>query len=167
MLKNLLSPDECAKCKLCCSFDSYDLWETPVITRDKANQILQDFKPDQEFVKRDEHFLLKMKKEPEVDLYYCSLLDSDNGCILGSEKPFDCKIWPFRIMNFNGTKVITLSPVCPVVNSRKMEDIKKTCEEISEEIFAEAEKHPEYVKPYLKGYPILAVEEKGFSKTLV
>ncbi len=167
MIKNLLSPQECAKCQLCCTFDSYDLWETPVITRDKANQILQDFKPDQEFVKRDESFLLKMKKEDGADLYYCSLLDRDKGCILGSEKPFDCKIWPFRIMALNGTRVITLSPVCPVVNTRPMEQIVKTCKEISAQIFAEADKHPQFVKPYLKGYPILAVEEKNFPETLV
>ena len=24
------------------------------------------------------------------------------GCILGDEKPFDCKIWPYRVMNFKG-----------------------------------------------------------------
>lgn len=167
MLKKLLSSDECAKCKICCSFDSYDLWETPVITRDKANQIMQDFKPDQDFVKKDDHFLLKMKKEPEVDLYYCSLLDHEKGCILGSEKPFDCRIWPFRIMALNDTKVITLSPICPVVSKRPIEEIMKVCAEISDEIFAEAKEHPEYVKPYLSGYPIIAVEKKNFPDTLV
>lgn len=167
MLRKLLSPDECAKCKLCCTFDSYDLWETPVISRDKANQILQEFNPEQKFIKRDEHFLLKMEKEPGADLYYCSLLDHEKGCTLGSEKPFDCKIWPFRIMALNGTKVITLSPVCPVVNTRSIEKISEVCKEIAPGIFEEAARHPEYVKPYLKGYPIIAVEEKNFPETLV
>lgn len=158
MLKNLLSKEECAECRICCSFDSYDLWETPIITRSKASQILQDYKPDQEFVKRDEHFLLKLKKEDDADLYYCSLLDHSKGCIMGSEKPFDCKIWPFRIMSLNGTNVITLSPVCPIVKIRPLTEIMKVCSEISGEIFEQAKKHPEFVKPYIDGYPIIKVE---------
>lgn len=160
MLKKLLSREECAKCRICCCFDSSDIWEAPVIDSEKSQQITKDFKADQEFVEKDGHYLLKMKKEPNRDLYYCSLLDHEKGCIMGNEKPFDCRIWPFRIMSLNGRIVITLSPVCPVVKTRSLEDIMNVCKDISEEAFDQARRHPEYVKPYISGYPITAVEEK-------
>ena len=32
MLEGLLSKAECAACRLCCKFDSYDLWDTPLVT---------------------------------------------------------------------------------------------------------------------------------------
>lgn len=158
MLKNLLSKEECAKCRICCCFDSSDIWEAPVITQSKAEQILREYKPGQEFVKREGHTLLKMEKEPDSDLYYCSLLDRSKGCIMGDEKPFDCKIWPFRVMSLNGVNVITLSPVCPVVKTRPLEDIMKVCWQISDEIFSQAKAHPEIVKPYIEGYPIIATQ---------
>lgn len=167
MLEKLLSKEECAKCKLCCSFDSYDLWETPVISTNMASRILQEFAPEQRFVKKDDHFLLRMEKEPDVDLYYCSLLDHDNGCIMGDDKPFDCRIWPFRIMSLNNTRVITLSPVCPVVKTRPLEDIQKVAKQLSNYIFSYADENPSVVKPYLTDYPILVVEEDRYSGKLV
>ena len=83
MLGKLLSREECAKCRLCCCFDSYDLWETPVINRETHDKIQDEFKPDQEFLELEDHYLLKMEKEPDRDLYYCSLLDHEKGCLMG------------------------------------------------------------------------------------
>ncbi len=159
MLSKILSKEECAKCRLCCSFDSYDLWETPVITTKLASQILQEYLPQQEFVRRDGHFLLKMDKEPDADLYYCSLLDHNTGCILGSEKPFDCRIWPYRVMSLGIIRVITLSPVCPVVQTKPLKEIQDLAKELAPAIFEYADENPAAVKPYIDGYPIMVVEK--------
>ena len=167
MLSKILSKEECEKCRICCTFDSYDLWETPVISIKLASKILQEFKPDQKFIKKDDHFLLKMEKEPDQDLYYCSLLDQEKGCILGNDKPFDCKIWPLRIMAHNGTKVITLSPVCPVIQKRPIGEIMEVAKELAPQIFAYANENPYSVKPYLLDYPILVVEESKYNDSLV
>ncbi|MBO5448513.1 MAG: hypothetical protein J5994_04220 [Ruminococcus sp.] len=167
MLSKILSRDECAKCKLCCTFDSYDLWETPIIPVKLASRIMQDFEPDQKFIRKDDHFLLKMDKEPDADLYYCSLLDQEKGCIMGDDKPFDCRIWPFRIMALNGVRVITLSPVCPVVQTKPLADIQAVAKELAPEIFAYADETPSAVKPYLDGYPIMVVEENKYKSSLV
>ncbi|MGN0594723.1 MAG: hypothetical protein ACI4I6_06155 [Hominimerdicola sp.] len=164
MLSKILSREECAKCKICCSFDSYDLWETPVITDSLASKILQEYAPEQKFVRKDDHFLLRMEKEPGADLYFCSLLDHDKGCILGENKPFDCKIWPFRIMALNGRKVITLSPVCPVLIKKPVNEIIEVAEELAPMIFQYAEENPSVVKPYLERYPIMVVEGSKFEK---
>lgn len=167
MLSKILSQQECAACRICCSFDSYDLWETPVISKNLASKILQEVAPQQQFVKKDDHFLFKMTKEPQADLYYCPMLDQEKGCILGDDKPFDCKIWPLRIMNLDGKRVITLSPVCPTVMKKPIEDIVQTAKELSEEIFAYADENPKAVKPYLEGYPILVTEKSKLNNSLI
>lgn len=157
MLGGLLSREECAECRICCSFTSYDIWETPLITPELAEKILS-VKPEQEFISREGCYILKMQKEPDKDLFYCSLLDHRKGCILGTEKPFDCRIWPFRVMSLEGRRVITVSPVCPVVSARPIQQISEKCRELSKYIFSEAERHPEFVKNYIQGYPIIFVE---------
>ena len=167
MLSKILSKDECAKCRICCTFDSYDLWETPVISVKLASKILQEYSPEQKFVKKDDHFLLKMDKEPGQDLYYCSLLDQEKGCILGNDKPFDCKIWPLRVMVHNGTKLITLSPVCPTLMKKPIGEIMEVAKELAPEIFRYVNENPFVVKPYLPDYPILVVEESKYNESLV
>lgn len=159
MIGKLLSREECAKCRLCCCFDSYDLWETPVIENSTRQRILEEFKPDQDFLDLEDHSLLKMQKEPDRDLYYCSLLDHDKGCIMGTEKPFDCRIWPFRVMDLNGTRVIVLSTVCPVVQTRPLCEIQAVAKELAPQIFAYADRAPFAVKKYISGYPIMVAEE--------
>lgn len=160
MLSKLLSREECAKCRLCCCFDSYDLWETPIITRDTASRILQEYAPSQKFIHKEGEFLLRLEREPDKDLYYCTMLDHEKGCIMGDNKPFDCRIWPFRIMSFKGTRVIVLSPVCPVVQTKPLDKIAETAKELAPQIFAYADETPLAVKPYMEGYPILVVESE-------
>ncbi len=158
LLNKILSKEECANCRICCCFDSSDIWEAPVITRSKADEILEKYNSDQKFHNKDDnYYILDMKKEKNEDLYYCSMLDKNKGCIMQDEKPFDCRIWPFRIMDLNGTKVITLSPVCPAVKKRSLEELTEFAEELAPVIFNEAKVNPQIIKPYINGYPILAV----------
>ena len=167
MLEHILSKEECAACRLCCKFDSYDLWQTPVISQSLASRILQEYSPEIRFIRRDEHFLMKMTREPEADLYYCPLLDHERGCIMGDDKPFDCEIFPFRVMNLNGTLVLTLSPECPVVNSKCFDDVCKAALETAGYAFECAHDSPELVKPYIEHYPILAVEESRYGRQFI
>lgn len=167
MLEQILTKEECAACRLCCKFDSYGLWQTPVICQELASRILQEYAPQIKFVRRDEHFLMKMEKEPEADLYNCPLLDDEHGCIMGSDKPFDCEIFPFRVMNLNGTKVLTLSPECPVANKKCFDDVCTTALKVAPYAFSTADAHPELVKPYIDDHPILAVEKSKYGKALV
>ncbi len=157
MLSKILSKEECAKCRICCCFDSSDIWEAPVITQSKADEILKDYNSEQKFLNKDDHYILDMKKEADKDLFYCSMLDNQSGCIMKDKKPFDCRIWPFRIMDLNGTNVITLSPVCPVVKTRSLEELSDFAKELAPIVFKEAKVNPQIIKPYINGYPILAV----------
>lgn len=155
MLSEILSKEECAKCRICCCFDDSDLWEAPVISDALAKELA-----DMEFTSLAGGRILKMPKtlDGDEELYYCTLLDKEKGCVLGDKKPFDCRIWPLRVMRFEGKRVIALSPVCPVVQTRPVGKIAEVARKLSKRIFDEANKNPDIVKDYEAGYVILVTE---------
>lgn len=161
MLSKILTKQDCSNCKICCEFDDNDLWENPIIYDDCAECVLK-INPLQEFTQAENngsrYRVLKLKKEN--DIYPCSMLDRTKGCKLGSEnKPFDCKIWPLRVMKKNGKTVIALSPVCPVVSAKPLDEIMCAAGELSDLIFSQARLHPEMIKDYIDDYKVL-IEEK-------
>lgn len=158
MLKNILSGSDCASCRICCIFDKYDLWETPVLDASLKMLIEEKF-PETSFVQKEDGWIFRME-ESEDELYYCPMLDSKTGCKLGDDKPFDCRIWPYRIMNVGGKRVISIASICPTMYEKPL---RQLCEELdrnglAEKIFAYADKHPYAVKNYEEGYPVLKVE---------
>ena len=159
MLKEILSKNDCAKCRICCGFVESDKWEIPLIFRENKDKIEEKLGISLE--KRGEEYVLPMKFDREK-VVYCPAV-SENGCTLGELKPFDCAIWPFRVNKLGNFRVITVSPVCESVSKLPL---KTLCDFIQKDGFAqkllsEADKHPEMIKPYISGYPILLVEEKA------
>lgn len=158
MLAKLLSPQTCARCRICCGFDDEDIWEIPIIDESLKARI-SELLPDCKYIKCGEDNVFEMNKDEHTQLYMCPALDEEKGCTLGECKPFDCKIWPFRVMRFEGRNVLTLSPVCPHVFDNSMKDIMEVAHKLEKQIFDYASKTPSAVKPYIQGYPIVAVEE--------
>lgn len=156
---SVLTKKQCADCGLCCSFDSYDLWDTPLVTDEILLRALE-LDPAQRFSEASGRRLLVMEKEPDRDLYYCPLLDRETGCRLGDDKPFDCRIFPLKIMVLGGRLVITVSPVCPEAVKLPLEELIAEAKRLSARIFAEAQREPDIVRPYEKGYPILVVGDE-------
>lgn len=157
MLKKILSPETCGKCRVCCVFDRDDIWEIPLISKELYHNISEN-RPGLKLKPRGENsYVFDMKFEND-GLTYCPAL-SDKGCTLGENKPFDCKIWPLRAMKKGDDIVITISPVCGAVDPLKPE-VKELAKELSEIIFKEAEKNPDIVKDYIDGYPIAAVKAR-------
>ncbi len=159
MLGKILSKATCADCRVCCSFDNYDLWETPVVS-DSVKALAETKIPDVKFVPRGESYLFRMDDPDGDGLYFCPAL-TETGCILGDEKPFDCKIWPYRIMNLAGVRVITLSPVCESVFALPIKTVVDTARELAPTIFAYADENPDIVKDYIDGHAILIVEKSS------
>ena len=155
MLGELLSKEECAECRLCCSFESYDLLNTPTVTPNTAERIIDEHLPEQRFIGNGGSFLMKMEPQPDTDIHYCPLLDHRQGCVMKDHKPFECRIWPLRVMQQGENLVIALSPLCPVINGKSAELVRQKCEELAGAIFEEAEACPELVKPYIAGYTVL------------
>lgn len=155
MLKEILSQEECGKCRVCCGFTEDDVWEIPLIfkeNRSKVEELLGE-----KLISRGEEFVFDMKFDGDIS--YCPAL-SDRGCTLGDLKPFDCAVWPFRVNLLNGLHVITVSPVCGAVSSLPVKTLSDFINKngFAEKLFAEAERHPDMVKPYINGYPILRVD---------
>lgn len=159
MLKNILKGEDCASCKICCIFDKYDIWETPVLEDGLKAQVEERF-PDVSFVKKGDGWIFRMD-EAEDELYYCPMLDHKTGCRLGDDKPFDCRIWPYRVMDFGGNRVISMASICPTMYAKPLSELCGELEknDLAEKIFAYADSHPDIVKPYESGYPILLAEK--------
>ena len=159
MLKNILSGSDCASCKICCIFDKYDIWETPVLD-EKLKDLVSERFPEVSFVKKGDGWIFRME-EAEDELYYCPMLDNRTGCRLGDDKPFDCRIWPYRIMSLGGKRVISMASICPTMYRKPLEELCGELDKngLADKIFAHADKYPEIVKPYEDGYPILKVEK--------
>lgn len=155
MLSEILKKESCAKCRVCCGFDESDKWEIPLIfgeLRDKVEQKL-----GVKLLPRGNEFVFDMEFDGDK-VVYCPAA-SEHGCTLGELKPFDCLIWPFRVNSLGEHRVITVSPVCGEVSSLPLSKLTKfvNCE-LAEKLFSAARLHPDIVKPYIGGYPILAVD---------
>ena len=157
---SILTKKQCARCLQCCFFESYDLWETPSIT-DETMELIKEHIPGQRFsYESGRRLMVYDNKLPDSDIYLCPLLDEEKGCILGDKKPFECRIFPFKIMRYCGRLVIVISPICPEVMKLPMSELNAECKRLSGTLFAEARREPQYIRQYEAGYPILAVENE-------
>ncbi len=57
MIKKILSGKTCAECRMCCIFDRYDIWETPIFDEETKNKVLA-FNPNAVFVKVGNKYML-------------------------------------------------------------------------------------------------------------
>ncbi|WP_173384850.1 hypothetical protein [Fibrobacter succinogenes] len=158
MLSSILSKTTCAACKFCCSFRRQSLWETPLFPPEVAEKLS---KPNEygvvgEF--RDGQIILGgYRTDDSEEEVPCTFLDPQKGCILKAEdKPFDCSIWPLRIMDKGGKLVIALTPTCPAIGAvpnQALIDLVKNG--LGEQIFEYAKTHPYIVKEYREGFPVV------------
>ncbi len=153
MLSSILKKSDCASCKFCCSFRRQSLWETPVFSKEVAEQ-LQKLFPKAHFkavgkssVTIDLSMLYKTNNsEEEVP---CPFLDLSEGCLLPPElKPFDCSIWPFRAVQVDDNNVsVALTPTCPSINKVPREKILELLDSgLRDKILKYAEMYPDIIK---------------------
>lgn len=157
-LKKILSSECCGNCRVCCGFTHDDIWEIPLIYSQDRSRV--EGKLGVALTPRGEEFVFDMDFK-DGDISYCPAL-SEKGCVLGELKPFDCAVWPFRVNVLgDGMRVVTVSPICETVFSLPLKTLSDFVNEdgFADDLFAEARKHPDMVKPYIDGYPILAIEK--------
>ena len=121
MLSKILSKTSCAACKFCCSFRRQSLWETPLFPPEVAEKLsreneygvvgeftpVQDARETRDAREAQNAYRLVLENNYRTDApeeeVPCTFLNPQKGCILnGEDKPFDCSIWPLRIMNKDG-----------------------------------------------------------------
>lgn len=162
MLTAILSKEDCAKCKFCCTFRRESVWETPKIPQDVVAR-----HPEQAQWLADSGGYARMRLEekyrtenPEEEVP-CLFLNSRTGCVLPEEeKPFECKIWPFRVMHKDGVTVLALASGCPVVNKLDVGVVKDfLTSEFLAVIKDEVRKKSFLLEEYRNSYRVVAVLE--------
>ena len=90
----------------------------------------------------------------------CFFLDPDKGCTLSYEdKPFDCKIWPLRIMKKDDKLVIAFTPTCAALGKEPSVELKElVCGRLGDSIYEYARRHPFIIKDYKEGFPVIRSE---------
>ena len=153
MLSAILKKSDCASCKFCCSFRRQSLWETPVFSKEVAQQLKAAF-PDAKFRRVGKSSMtidlekLYKTNDPEEEVP-CPFLDSKKGCCLPPDlKPFDCSIWPFRAVEDKYHKIsVALTPTCPAINKVPREKIIALLQSgLGEKIIAYAGQNPDIIK---------------------
>jgi Fe-S-cluster containining protein len=157
MLKGLLKNETCGECRICCGFDRTDIWEMPVMN-EKSKDKLSQMKSETQFLKNGDGFTVKAPELIGDELFLCPALDTQKGCILGEDKPFDCKIWPYRVMELSGNMVISICTVCNELYNRPLKELVEFLNNgLAKKIYEYALEHPEIIKKYDYSYPILNV----------
>ncbi|MBQ9483625.1 MAG: hypothetical protein IJU82_05470 [Ruminiclostridium sp.] len=158
MLKTVLSPAECADCRFCCSFRRQSLWETPLFDGESMKR-LSALYPEARFKPRGGVFTIDIddcyKTDDPEEEALCPF--NKNGCILsGDDKPFDCSIWPLRVMRHGDKLAVCLTPTCPMISAKPL-DVMRTLVsgETGDKIIDYAKTHPWIVKEYKEGFPVL------------
>lgn|SRR5574344_1024035 len=191
LLLPILSPSQCASCKFCCSFAAFEAWEAPLFSEEHIVSLTKKYgqfpvkKVGTSYTLDFSEYYLSHQEEAEP-YAPCPFL-SKQGCILSDEeKPFDCKIWPLRIMRItkgqtvlqkdelpqnsstsekqsaslkNDTRlVLALTPTCIEINKVPLEDVRYfvNTSRIMQAIADEATQLPEMIKTYREGFPLLA-----------
>lgn len=151
MLSKILNNKACAKCRICCSFVEADVWETPVFTSDNIFY-------DENFKEYGKYHTLNFKFKDNKEILLCPMLDEGSGCMLSSnDKPFDCKIWPLRIMRMNGQIVLAIANICKELSIDDKEKIVEVLDEgLRKEILHRIEDE-DIVKEYDSSYDIIEV----------
>lgn len=156
----------CAKCKFCCSFRRCSLWETPLFPENTVEKL--ESQGSYQFDMNDDngkygrmHLQDSYNTDDENEEVPCFFLDPDKGCTLSYEdKPFDCKIWPLRIMKKDDEYVIALTPTCPSIGKEPSDELQKLVDDgLGDVIYDYAKTHPFIIKDYKEGFPVLMVRK--------
>ena len=88
---------------------------------------------------------------------------TEHGCgLLEQDKPFDCKVWPFRLMRTaNGTVCISISDLCTGVQLHEVEQLQAFLREgLAETMFTYAKAHPDHIHEWHDGYRVILTESE-------
>lgn len=154
MLSGLLEKQQCAECRFCCVFDGEDFWEMPSLSKATADSILE-VKPETKLEEVDGDYTFSTDNLT-LETYPCPALTS-TGCSLPNElKPFECSIWPFRVMELDGELVLAVCNDC-----KGLEGLPEIIVDIfgnanvRRVAFNYAKEHPQIVKPYHTNYRVI------------
>ena len=158
MLEEILSAKDCAKCEFCCSFRRQSLDLTPYFA-DETLEEIRNLYPDAKFRARSDGGMT-------IDLYDKYTTDDSEeealcpfnhkGCVLPSHlKPFDCELWPFRLMKGDKGLSLALVPTCPWIKKDDPARLKEVARSVAKKAAEYAVNHPEIIIEYREDYEVI------------
>lgn len=165
MLSEVLSKESCAGCRFCCSFRRCSLWETPLFSDEAIAKLEKENEYGVKGIFKNRHPVLENSyktDDPEEEVP-CTFLDSNKGCILNPEdKPFDCSIWPLRIMKKGNQLVIAFTPTCQALGNTPDAALTELVQEkgLGQKIYEYAKTHQYIIKEYKEGFPVIMSRSK-------
>lgn len=152
MLSKVLDKSTCAKCKFCCGFDKEDDWEIPVIS-EKLADVLRE--KGVKIINIDDCYKYDLEFSGD-EVKYCPFHSKDTGCTLDNEnKPFDCKIWPLRVMRKGNNKVLAIAKTCPAFSVTKTDLLRLVNEGLIDDIKEYILKNPYLINELKEDYEVL------------
>ena len=158
MLEEVLSPADCAGCGFCCSFRHQSLNLTPYFAKETVDEILHLY-PEARFktlengavtIDLDDNYSTDDSEE-EALCYF-----NRQGCILPSHlKPFDCMLWPFRLMRGENGLLLALVPSCPSIKRDDPSKLRAAALDAAEKAAEYAKAHPEIIIDYRDDYQVI------------
>lgn len=157
MLTDIFTPKECANCKLCCNFHRSSAWETPALEAEQIFLAHEHCIPLEKRPDGSTSFYLHFQTDSKEEIVNCPLLNPCDGCMLPREqRPFECRIWPVRIMKQHSKLVIGVYEKCPALKNEKFDELKSAVLiNLLEPILAYAKRHPEAVRDFNTAYRII------------
>lgn len=168
MLKEILSPKTCADCRNCCVFQEESRWEAPVVDEERA-RLIRERETGESWLTATgtgSHTLNTVLREKELapgeEPYRCIALDESSGCTLSpEEKPFDCSLWPIRVMEREGRIFLTLAGGCRGVSDTFIKkENKLLLKSLKEQVVKKLKENPDVIKPYSEDYAVLCELEE-------
>ena len=150
MLEAILDKKTCADCRFCCVFDATDIWEMPLVdatTREAALAAL----PGVAFAPDGDDWRFAVPTPAGGALVNCPAL-TPHGCALGPDRPFECRLWPFRALMREGRPVLALSPGCRAVAALPPNAVAAHARAIAPQVAAYVAAHPRMLHPWRDEY---------------
>ncbi|MBE6420385.1 MAG: hypothetical protein E7031_09680 [Akkermansiaceae bacterium] len=157
MLTDIFTPSDCAACKLCCNFHRSSAWETPCLEKELVYLLQEEGVALDQRTDGSTSFYLHFCTESDDEIANCPMLDTTSGCTLPRElRPFECRIWPLRLMRQSSRLVIGLYKNCPALKGDALQRLVDFATgELLPTLLDYAKRHPKSVREVNPAYDII------------
>ncbi|MDD5356450.1 MAG: YkgJ family cysteine cluster protein [Candidatus Omnitrophica bacterium] len=134
-LKQLVPESFCLSCDVCCRFsEGYTVW-SPLFTEAEIKHLVnKDILPPSIFTSprpeadgnkvKHEHRTRRINLVAYKDYFICPCFrPEDKKCRIYEDRPFECRLYPFLLVNRGGKFYMAQDTKCPYLRSAQQEEI--------------------------------------------
>ena len=151
----------CLSCQGCCRFNAVNSQWRPKISEEEIEDIHQTMESGRNIyfsaTVDQEHFLKTSeipKSHQSMATCQCTFFDIENNkCKIYKQRPFDCRLYPFLLVEKNGAYFVGVHLNCPFIEKTRYQPVFKDHVEKLKQFFAQPD-----VLEYFKRNKFLAGE---------